>query len=169
MPLIGEALIEKHPDITVRCYSNLAKLHPGEGTDDFDYSLFDESRVELHDPIPQKQFAKQMARAGLMILPSDYPEICSNVVLQALACGTPIVTTGNMGATPEWVRHGRNGFLTLTQPHDFVVHRLEILRYAMNVLDNEKRHRRMIRKAAKTKVLSWDDVGKLWDRFIRKL
>jgi len=167
MPLIGEAIMEQVPAAKVHCYSNLAKLHPAEGEDDFDYGIFKDSKVSLHDPLPQKHFAKRLARAMFMILPSDYPEICSNVVLQSLACGTPIVTTGGMGATAEWIEHGRNGLLTEFQNRDYAIYPLEIVRHSMNILRDDRLYRRLRKGAEKTKTLTWDQVGAKWNRFLR--
>ena len=81
-------------------YSNLEKMHPGEGEDTFDYKSIEDSNVDLMEPVPQEAFANKLGQAGLMIMPTGYPEICSNVVLQSLASGTPVITTGHLGATP---------------------------------------------------------------------
>src|ERR1051325_410528 len=95
---IQAALGEK---LRMRAYSRLAALHPGEGPDTFDYNTIRSSAVELHDPIPQAQLAEELGSAAMMILPSEYPEICSNIVLQALASGTPVITTGGLGSAGE--------------------------------------------------------------------
>jgi glycosyltransferase involved in cell wall biosynthesis len=169
LPLIFDAIKTRTgKPLRLRAFSNLASLHPNEvGTGDkFDYKAIEDSDVELCDPLPQAAFANELGQAGLMILPSGYPEICSNVVLQALACGTPVITTGNLGATPEWVRDGKNGALTQYQPHDYMVHTVEIVRNAVRVLEDECLHERLIKGASKTSVMSWTEIGAKWARLL---
>jgi glycosyltransferase involved in cell wall biosynthesis len=52
------------------------------------------------------------ARAFLM--PVDWPEPFGLVIIEALACGTPVVAYGN-GAIPELLEHGRTGFVVHNQ------------------------------------------------------
>src|SRR5574343_664013 len=77
--LIFDSLREFIPTLRMRAYSNQAKLHPNEvgETDEFEgtYKTIAESGVELLDPIPQTQLAQELGQAGLMILPTNYPEI----------------------------------------------------------------------------------------------
>jgi UDP-glucose:(heptosyl)LPS alpha-1,3-glucosyltransferase len=53
--------------------------------------------------------------ATLLALPTLY-DPCSNVVLEALACGTPVITTAANGAA-EFLTPGENGFI-IRQPDD---------------------------------------------------
>jgi glycosyltransferase involved in cell wall biosynthesis len=48
--------------------------------------------------------------AVCMLNPIDWPEPFGMVMVEALACGTPVVATP-MGAAPEIVEHGRTGFV----------------------------------------------------------
>ena len=165
LPLILDAIRSRvGRDIRLLAFSDLAALHPNEvgRGDTFDYTPIRESAVDLRKPVPQDELAGHLGQAGLMILPSGYPEICSNIVLQALKSGTPIITTGNLGATPEWVKHGRNGLLTRFMPHDYMIHTVEIVRHAVTVLENPRLHDRLMRGAARTRVWSWDKVGDKW-------
>lgn len=163
LPLIFDA-VDARADIHVYCraFSKLSVLHPNEGDDSFDYQSIEESNVELCDPVPQKVLSDHLGRAGLLLMPTGYPEICSNIVLQSLASGTPVITTGNLGATPEWVKHGRNGMLTKWQTNDYMIHSLEMVRNAVQVLNNERLHNKLIRGALRTKVLTWQEVGAKW-------
>jgi glycosyltransferase involved in cell wall biosynthesis len=172
LPLIFEAVQARvRRPLRMRAYSNLAVLHPNEGVDrnDLAYKSCQEAGIELMDPVPQAELARELGRAGLMILPTDYPEICSNAVLQSLACGTPIVTTGGLGATPEWVSK-RNGRLTKFMPHDYMVYQVEMVRGAVEILENERLHRTLIHNAPKTKgILTWQQVADKWDRMLKTL
>ena len=168
LPIILDAIRSRTGrGIQLQAYSNLSSLHPGEGKDEFDYKAVKDSSVELHDPVPQDVLAGKMGQAGLMILPSDYPEICSNIVLQALASGIPIITTGSLGATPEWVRHGWNGLLTEFQPHDYMIHLVEIVRHAVQVLERPWLHRWLMFGARNTQVFSWQEIGRQWEHMLR--
>lgn len=169
LPLILDSLREATGrSLRLQAFSRLSVLHPNEGADTFDYEAIRASHVELRDPLPQKDFANEFGQAGLMILPSAYPEICSNIVLQALASGVPIVTTGGLGSAPEWVKDRRNGMLTSYQPHDYMIYSLEIVRAANTVLSSPDFHDRLIKGAAKTKVWSWDEVGRRWEKMLLK-
>lgn len=158
-------------DVYMRVFSRLSVLHPNEGEDTFSdiYNEVAESDVEHCDPLPQSEFSEELGKAALMILPSDYPEICSNVILQSLASGTPVITTGNLGSAGEWVKHGVNGMLTKWYPHDYMAYQVDIIRNAVEVLDNPKHHKRLCDNAAKTKIYSWDHIGAMWERMLNRL
>jgi glycosyltransferase involved in cell wall biosynthesis len=173
LPLIFDAIHTRtRPDVRLVAYSNLAKLHPVEVGDADEYATtyaeVRDSDITLRDPIPPYDLARVLGRAGLMILPTGYPEICSNIVLQALACGVPIITTGGLGATPEWVRHAKNGMLTKYRPEDYMVYTMEIVRHASRVLNDARMHLRLIQSATRTKVWSWAEVGDAWDLYLRR-
>jgi len=184
--------------ILFRAYSNMEILHPGEPGKKFIADLDNpndpkttvgytphisdlgeryetifpvpgECGVEVLNPIPQKQLAEELGSAGLMIIPTDYAEICSNAVLQSLASGTPIITT-DIGSVGEWVKSGYNGHLTKTTSFDYVVYLIELTRLAIGVLNNEKKHRRLIKNASKTKgIYTWDQIGSKWQIMLGKL
>lgn len=174
LPLIYEAIKTKlKRDIKLRAYSNSAILHPNEHDDpgyNLKYKKCVEAGIELLDPIPQKQLAHELGTAGIMILPTQYPEICSNAVLQSLACGTPIITTGNLGSACEWIKHGKNGMLTKFYPHDYMIYQLEMVRNTIYIMQDNKLHKKMSHKAAKTKnINSWPQIVKKWDQMLRWL
>ena len=169
LSFIADCIISRVPDANIVAYSDAKDMYPtdGEMSDYVDVGLeATGTKLKLFKPLPSIELAKEVGTAGLCILPSGYPEICSNSVLQALKSGTPIITTGGMGATPQWVKHGKNGFLTTFMPNDYMVHTVEILRHAVNVLENEKLHRKLIRGAQKTKILSWYQVGEKWNKLL---
>jgi glycosyltransferase involved in cell wall biosynthesis len=60
--------------------------------------------ARLHDEIPL-----WLNAADCLILPS-FSEGCPNVVLEASACGCPIIAT-RIGGIPEIIKHGENGIL----------------------------------------------------------
>jgi glycosyltransferase involved in cell wall biosynthesis len=177
LPLIFEAIQGKTKCRPVMdAYSNMRVLHPNEVRNDEEdgYSLaYKDCKkvgINIQDPIPQEHLAKKLGHAGLMILPSDYPEICSNTILQSLASGTPIVTTGGVGSAPEWIKSHRNGVLTRFQPVDYMVHTMEIVRTTSYILNNPRFHLTLIRNAPKTRNLfTWDEIGAKWAKLVKRL
>jgi glycosyltransferase involved in cell wall biosynthesis len=156
--------------VWMNAFTNMSVLHPNEADYELDYGEFGESGVSLEDPLPQHEWAEQLRAAGLMILPTAYPEICSNTVLQSLACGVPVITTGNLGATPEWVKHGKNGMLTDWMPHDYMIHSLDMIRNASEVLADFGRQKKMAYRASVTpNILSWEEVGRKWEKLLKRL
>jgi glycosyltransferase involved in cell wall biosynthesis len=167
LPFIFDAITQAVPgDLCCEAYSNLAAMHPGEGPDTFDYGAVSTSKVRLADPLPQGAYAAELGKASLMILPSAYPEICSNNILQALASGVPVLTTGGLGSAPEWINHGKNGLLTRFQPHDYMVYTMDIVRQAVQYLTNDVLRERLRRGAAATKIPSWQQIGHKWERML---
>jgi glycosyltransferase involved in cell wall biosynthesis len=51
--------------------------------------------------------------ADALLNPIQWPEPSGLVMIEALACGTPVIATPN-GAAPEIITHGLNGFLATT-------------------------------------------------------
>ena len=176
LDLVLEALRSRvRKSLYLKAFSNLQILHPNEKVNRevnmiANYEWPKDHSVDLQDPVPQWEWAKELGKAGLMIMPTAYPEICSNVILQSLVSGTPIVTTGNLGSAGEWISHGINGFMTQFLPNDYMVHTIEIVRGAKKILENRRLHDKMIKNANKTKqILSWCDVVKKWDKMLRSL
>jgi glycosyltransferase involved in cell wall biosynthesis len=170
LPLIFRSIKKKFPNVCLTAFSNMQKLHP-QDKDDYsqDYEDCIDAGIDLRDPVPQDELADYLSRASMMIMPTNYPEICSNSILQALASGVPVLTTGGIGSAQEWVKHGWNGYLTMFQPCDYWVFELELVRYALGLLDNPKKHRKFIKNAAKTKIFSWQEIGKQWKKMLNKL
>ena len=64
-------------------------------------------------------------------------EGCPNVVLESLACGTPVVAT-RVGGIPEIIRSGEFGFMTAASEIEIANNILKVLEYDW---DWEKIHR----------------------------
>lgn len=65
--------------------------------------------VHLIGAVPHEELSTWYSAADLFCLATK-GEGCPNVVLEALACGTPVVVT-NVGAVPDIVNSGREGFV----------------------------------------------------------
>jgi glycosyltransferase involved in cell wall biosynthesis len=67
------------------------------------------SDIELFENITHEQKVELLGRATAMIFPIRWPEPFGLVMTEAMACGTPVITT-NWGAAPELVDDGVTGF-----------------------------------------------------------
>lgn len=67
------------------------------------------SRVEFLGWIPHDELSQYLNRLKLLVLPS-YTEGLPNIVLEAMACGTPVLATP-VGAVPDVVVDGETGFI----------------------------------------------------------
>jgi glycosyltransferase involved in cell wall biosynthesis len=65
--------------------------------------------IELHEGVSHEAKVELLGRATAMIFPIRWPEPFGLVMVEAMACGTPVVTT-NWGAAPEVVLDGVTGF-----------------------------------------------------------
>lgn len=61
-------------------------------------------------PVGLREKRRLMAAARCVIVPSEVEETSSLVAMEALACGTPVITSGS-GALSEIVEHGRTGYV----------------------------------------------------------
>ncbi len=119
--------------------------------------------AEIGEPLPHKELAEVFRRAWCLMMPNDYPEMCSNLILQARACGLPIVSS-RVGGGKEWIEHEETGLLTKYFPHDKFLWWHD---YAQNVmrLATDKELHKMISSNAPVGVPTWEEVGKQWYEF----
>src|SRR5436305_1951044 len=66
------------------------------------------SDVELFENVSHETKVDLLGRASAMVFPIRWPEPFGLVMVEAMACGTPVVTT-NWGAAPELVDDGVTG------------------------------------------------------------
>ncbi|MET0627017.1 MAG: glycosyltransferase family 4 protein [Acidimicrobiia bacterium] len=66
--------------------------------------------VEVYEAITHEQKVDLLGRARAMVFPIQWPEPFGLVMVEAMACGTPVVTCP-AGAAPELVEEGVTGFL----------------------------------------------------------
>lgn len=65
-------------------------------------------------PVNDAEKSALLGRAAALLVPVQWDEPFGMVFAEALACGTPVITTPR-GAAPEIVQPGRNGFLIDSQ------------------------------------------------------
>ena len=120
--------------------------------------------ARIMDPIPQKELADVFRSATALMMPNSYPEICSNILLQAQACGLPVIST-NIGSASEFIKHGDTGMLTDRGPADlWWWHKDFTKQCAAIYFDAELRER--ISRLSPLDVPSWDEIGEQWEKMI---
>jgi glycosyltransferase involved in cell wall biosynthesis len=122
LAFIGRMSPAKRPDLAIEVAKRAglplrmaAKVDPVER----DYfareiePLLDHPLVEFIGEIDDARKAAFLGDARCLLFPIDWPEPFGLVVVEALACGTPVVARP-CGAVPELVRDGETGYLADT-------------------------------------------------------
>lgn len=72
--------------------------------------LLDHGLVEFLGEIDQSHKAEFLGNAMALIFPIHWPEPFGLVMVEALACGTPVIA-GRFGSVPEIISDGKTGFI----------------------------------------------------------
>jgi glycosyltransferase involved in cell wall biosynthesis len=72
--------------------------------------LIDDDQIVYVGPVDVKSKNKLLGGAKAFLNPIAWEEPFGMVMVEAMACGTPVISY-NRGAAPEIIRHGKNGFL----------------------------------------------------------
>lgn len=158
-------MLRHNPDLELRlyCSQSLHDLEDGDSTKRLLSGLAAKG-VKVLDPIPQKELADVMREAYAMLMPSSYPENCSNLLLQARACGLPVIAT-NIGANPEFIEHNVTGLLTKTIPSDKFYWWYDFTRLAVRLWLNRSVHS-YISKHAPENISTWNEIGARWNELL---
>ncbi len=98
--------------------------------------------VEMSGWIPHHSVPDYLNQLKLLVLPS-YSEGLPTIVLEAMACGTPVLATP-VGGIPDVIKDGETGFLMESNSPDCIVENLErALRYP-NLMDIARNARNLI-------------------------
>lgn len=122
LAFVGRISPEKRPDraIAIAKQANVplkiaAKIDPK----DRDYfnqvvqPLLQDPLIEFLGPVNECQKRELLRDACALLLPIDWPEPFGMVFIEALACGTPVLTCPR-GAAPEVVEDGVTGYVRAT-------------------------------------------------------
>jgi glycosyltransferase involved in cell wall biosynthesis len=110
-----EKRVDRAIDIAVRCGIPL-KIAAKVDKSDMDYfnskikHLLDHPLVDFIGEIGEDSKNEFLKNAIALLFPIDWPEPFGLVVIEALACGTPVVAF-RRGSVPELINNGVNGFM----------------------------------------------------------
>jgi glycosyltransferase involved in cell wall biosynthesis len=121
--------------------------------------------VTVLDPIPQADLAEVMRKAWVLLMPNSYPEICSNLLLQARASGLPVVASPT-GSIPEFLPRG--GRITKSNPCDLYFWWKEFALLALELTVDRDTHQYLSNEAPHG-VMSWEEVATEWDRYFGRV
>ena len=122
LAFLGRISPEKRPDLAIRAARRAGMpLRIAAKVDAADRAYFEE-QIEplLADPlidfmgeIGDSEKPRFLGEAAALMFPTDWPEPFGLVVIEALACGTPVISRA-CGSVPELIVPGRTGFIADT-------------------------------------------------------
>ncbi len=122
LAFLGRISPEKRVDRAIRIASRLGMpLKIAAKVDDADTAYFDEQirplldnpQVEFIGEIGEDEKAGFLGGARALLFPIDWPEPFGLVMIEAMACGTPVIAW-RCGSVPEIVDEGLSGFVVET-------------------------------------------------------
>lgn len=161
--------VKRHfPDAELLIYSNQS-LHDKSNLQSHSDFLkgMEELGAKIQNPVPQAILADKMRTSGCLLMPNSYPEICSNLLLQAQACGLPVVSS-NIGSAGEFIQDGVSGLLTKEYPHDMWLWMKSYVEATVNLLKSPQKQK-SISENAPSNVFSWDAIGEKWHEMVKSL
>jgi glycosyltransferase involved in cell wall biosynthesis len=123
LAFLGRITPEKGPDKAIRiaraagyCLRIAAKVPRGENQFFLREvkPLVDGSEVEFIGEVDDRSKAPFLQNAAALLFPIDWPEPFGLVMIEAMACGTPVIATPQ-GSVPEIIEDGVTGFLVNTE------------------------------------------------------
>jgi glycosyltransferase involved in cell wall biosynthesis len=72
--------------------------------------LLDHPLIEYVGEIREAEKSEFLGNASALLFPIDWPEPFGLVMIEAFACGTPVIAR-NLGSVPEVMEHGTTGFV----------------------------------------------------------
>jgi glycosyltransferase involved in cell wall biosynthesis len=120
LAFLGRISPEKRPDRAVEIATAAGlPLKIAAKVDRVDQAYWDEAIRPLVDANPNVEFigeiddrdkAEFLGNAAALLFPVDWPEPFGLVMIEAMACGTPVIAF-RRGSVPEVVEHGVSGFI----------------------------------------------------------
>ena len=102
-------------------------------------------KIEIVARIPHEEVSSYLRNLKLLVIPS-YTEGLPNVMLEAMACGTPVLATP-VGAIPDIIKDGETGFIMKNNSPECIAENVirvleypnldEIVKNAINVVEKE--------------------------------
>ena len=122
LAFLGRLAPEKQPELAIEIARRVGlplKIAAKVDAADEEYfraviaPLLDDPLVEFLGEIGEDDKPAFLGGARALLFPIDWPEPFGLVMIEAMACGTPVVARP-CGSVPEVVVHGRTGFLAST-------------------------------------------------------
>jgi glycosyltransferase involved in cell wall biosynthesis len=122
LAFVGRIAPEKGPDVAIAVAKRTGiPLKMAAKVDPVDRAYFeaviqpllDDPLIDFLGPVDERRKREVMSHALALILPIAWPEPFGMVFIEALACGTPVLTCP-AGAAPEIVEDGVTGYLRQT-------------------------------------------------------
>ena len=119
LAFLGRICPEKRPDRAIRIARRAGlKLKIAAKVDRVDQAYFDATirpmidgeHIEMIGEIGDAEKSAFLSGAHALLMPIDWPEPFGLVMIEAMACGTPVIAF-NRGSVPEIVDHGMTGFV----------------------------------------------------------
>lgn len=118
LAFVGRVSPEKRVDLAIEIAKQAgmqiriaAKIDPADQAYyDSVRHLFDQPHVDFLGEIGEEQKGEFLANAAALLFPVDWPEPFGLVMIESLACGTPVIAF-RRGSVPEIVDHGLTGFV----------------------------------------------------------
>jgi glycosyltransferase involved in cell wall biosynthesis len=116
---LGRISPEKRPDRAIEIAQEAGmKLKIAAKIDDVDLAYYNKSirrlmnrpHVEFVGEINEKEKNEFLGNAKALLFPIDWPEPFGMVMIEAMACGTPVIAYKN-GSVPEIIDNGQSGFI----------------------------------------------------------
>ncbi|MFN8638607.1 MAG: glycosyltransferase family 4 protein [Dehalococcoidia bacterium] len=120
LAFLGRMSPEKRPDLAIEIADRTGiPLKLAAKVDGSDIEYFDRVVKPRLDASPYAEFVGEvndlakndfLGGAMAMVFPIDWPEPFGLAMIEALACGTPVLAF-NRGSVPEVIRHGISGYI----------------------------------------------------------
>ena len=119
LAFIGRISPEKRPDVAIRLAIRAGiplKIAAKIDTVDRDYfeariaPLLDHPLIDYIGEIGDHEKSEFLGNARALLFPIAWPEPFGLVMIEAMACGTPVIAW-NRGSVPEVVEHGVSGYI----------------------------------------------------------
>ncbi|HTK93139.1 MAG TPA: glycosyltransferase family 4 protein [Verrucomicrobiae bacterium] len=122
LAFLGRLSPEKRPDLAIEVAKRVGlPLKIAAKVDEADRTYYEreiepllgDSRIELVGEIGDDDKSEFLGGARALLFPIDWPEPFGLVMIEAMACGTPVITRP-MGSVPEIIESGRTGLIANT-------------------------------------------------------
>jgi glycosyltransferase involved in cell wall biosynthesis len=169
IPTVYENLKRHNLDIDFRIYSS-QQLHGLKNSKEQQTFLdtMEHEGAHVYSPVSQEVLGHLLRQARCLLMPNSYPEICSNLLLQAQSSGCPVVTS-DIGSAPEFIENGVTGiYTTRYKPHDLYSWVVEYTNKVLDVCLDDNLQQKISENAPRD-VKSWDQIGEIWHEELNQL